>query len=260
MWLLLLVCAKQPPQTAAPPQDTDGTVNDSALESDTSSGDTSTDTSIDTSSDTGDVSVTFWESPGPCGEWSGVQTSTTTWNYVASDEYVESFQMDGGYTSTATIHGDGTVSIRSVGQYKGDSTSFSFDRTDLWRCDIEGAWLMRTDNTSTVVAGASTSTISGWRSFSPGWLVRPVQAEVSSSWVDGFDLESEINGSHSGPDAIQCVSTVDEESVFSLDGGDFVARKVFVDCDELTDTYRWLSRYIGLVQTNDELLDGYRPE
>lgn len=253
MFWLLIACAKQPtPVDSGSTTPADSTVG----------GDSGGDGGGDSESETGKVPITIWEMAGPCGEWSGVQQSGTTWTYAASDSYVATHAMDGGFTTTATVIGEGeasTVLLTTTGKYKGEGSDFSYSRIDTWRCDAAGAWWVRNESTSSYTAGGVGSSISGWRTFTPGWLVRPATAEVGASWTDTFVLDAEVNGVQDEPTNVSCVSSVSIEETRAVEAGEFVARRVDIDCDTLSDTWRWLTRYLGVVETDDETLAQYLP-
>lgn len=248
LWLLL-ACAKQrPPVDSAPAIPVDST----------EVGDTG-DSSIADTADSAASPVTLWPVDGPCGAWSGVQQTGTTWTYTASDDYVATYAMDGGFTTVATVGEDGLVTLLSTGSYAGDRSSFSYSRTDTWRCDEAGAWWIRNESNSNLRNGGNESTISGWRTFVPGWLVRPAMADVGTIWTDTFTLESEVNGVHDTPYEVSCVSNVSLEEVRRVDAGEFLAQRVDTDCDGSSDTSRWLVQYLGVLATEDEELTAYVP-
>ena len=250
LWLLL-ACAKQPP-----PMDS-GHVQtaDSGETGSASTGDTAR-------TETGDSAgppVTIWETDGPCGAWSGVQRTGTTWTYAASDAYVTGYALDGTFTTVATVGDDDTVTLATSGKYEGETSSFVFSRTDTWKCDAAGAWWIRNESSATSRAGSNESTITGWRTFTPGWLVRPATADVSATWTDEFVLDSEVNGVVSEPASATCVSTIVDEQNRTVDGGTFAARQLDVACDILNGNSKWIAQYLGIVETEEEVLAAYTP-
>ena len=256
LWLLL-ACAKQPAahdSGTTKPEDS-GSVNggDTGDSTDSGSGDTAHGETADSSG------VTVWETEGPCGAWSGVQRTGTTWTYAASDDYVASYAMDGTFTTIAGVNEDGTITLDTSGMYKGEHSSFQFDRRDTWKCDEAGAWWVRNESNATSKAGSSQTTIAGWRTFSPGWLVRPATAETSATWADEFVLESEVNGIPSEPVTAHCASTVGAAEMREVDGGQFSARPLSVECDVLNGNSKWISEYLGVIETADEVLAAYVP-
>lgn len=248
LWLLL-ACAKQ-----RPPADSAAAIPIDSTET----GDSS-DLGPSDTADSGVSPVTIWPVDGPCGAWSGVQRTGTTWAYAASDAYVASYAMDGGYTTFATVTEDGIVTLVSTGSYTGEYSSFSYSRTDTWRCDPAGAWWTRNESNSNLTTSNGESTISGWRSFTPGWLVRPSLAEVGATWTDLFVLEGEVNGVESAPQDVSCVSNVSLEELRIVEAGEFTARRVDTDCDVSSDSSRWLTHRLGMLETDDEELIAYVP-
>lgn len=253
MTWLFLACAKQPvavesaDRPATETGDSSYPSSESAQESDPHTGESA------------GAGVTVWEVDGPCGAWSGVQQTGTTWTYAASDAYVATYQLDGSFTTTATVGDAGIVTLATTGEYTGDRTSFQFSRTDTWRCDAAGAWWTTNESTSAYYVDGSGSTITGWRTFTPGWLVRPATADVGASWVDRFVLASEVNGIRDEGVDTSCVSIVSNEEKRNIEAGEFLARKIDTDCDVSTDSSRWLTQFLGMIETDDEILVEYVP-
>ncbi len=242
MLLLALACAKQ-----APPGDTASLVDSAA------------DTSADTADTAGDTGHTGTVDPGVCGVWSGVQRAGTAWTYVPSDAYVATYGMDGSFVTTVTAIDNDVVTLSTEGRYDGANGYFHFVRVDTWRCDDQGAWWTGSTAQSDGVSGSNTIAQEGWRSFEPGWLVRPWTLELGTSWADSFALTSAVNGSEPEVVNATCTSTVIDEQNRVVGAGTFPALLVDHACTGVSLDDPWLAEGTGLVENDDELLERFVP-
>lgn len=247
--LVLFACAKHPPG------------GDTATRGDTGDAqpDTAADTSVDTADTAADTGHTGTVDPGPCGPWTGVLRVGTTWTYTPSDAYVALYGMDGTFTTTVLALTDEHVTLSTEGRYDGASSYFHFVRTDTWLCDGDGAWWTASSAQSDGVSGSSVIAQEGWRSFEPGWLVRPWNLEVGTTWNDSFTATSSVNGSEPEAVAASCVSTVVGEGNRVVGAGTFPALQVDYACSGVSLDDAWLAEGTGLLETEDETLERYLP-
>ncbi len=243
MLFLVLACAKAPPPV------------DTGL-SDSGSRDTSDTARPGDNGDTGGLDLPT--EPGPCGAWAGVQGTGTSWTYVPSDAYVSAYGFDGSFTTTVTGVAD-EVTLHIVGRYDSDTGYVSWDRKDTWRCDESGAWFTHSESSSESMSGTSTISQSGWRHFEAGWLIRPATLEVGSTWSDDFTYSSETNGVLGADVAVHCDSAVIGAETREFPIATLDTLKVDYSCDNIKGPDGWLAKYVGLVETDQELLSAFIP-
>lgn len=243
MLLLILACAKAPPVvdtglTDSGPRET----GDAGGSNDSGSG-----TGLDLPTE-----------PGPCGAWAGVQGQGTTWTFVPTAAYVVAYGFDGSYTTTVASALD-EVSLQTEGRYDSASGYISWSRTDTWRCDEDGAWLTHSDASSSSLSGTNVIAQSGSRHFEPGWLIRPVELAVGSTWADDFTYSITANGTAEPDVAVHCDATVTEAETRVLPIATLDALKVDTTCDNIRGPDGWFAEYLGVVETGEELLSDFVP-
>jgi hypothetical protein len=192
----------------------------------------------------------------PCGVWAGVARVGTTWTYAPTDPYVERWGFDGTYTVEIASADGGTFTLAESGSYSGSSGEFAWTRTEIWRCDADGAWLLRSDASSHAVSGDNVFDTSGWRTFEPGWRVRPATA---ADWTDAFTLTASMNGASPVSSAVTCTTSVTTAAPWEGAGGPVAAIAVTPTCVGVGADPYTLGADVGLVGNADESLVGYTP-
>ncbi|MDP2306154.1 MAG: hypothetical protein Q8P18_09000 [Pseudomonadota bacterium] len=193
----------------------------------------------------------------PCGLWAGVARVGTRWMYEPTETYQASLDFDGEYTiEVAAIDGE-RVTLSQVGAYSGDAGSFTWSRTDTWRCDAAGAWWIRSEASVGGTSQDQPIRQVGWRTFTPGWLVRP--AVLDESWADAFTVTQSVNGGEPRESAASCVTSPSEVETRTVGGRAVPVRQVMPVCEGIVGIPSWLGAGVGLVETEDERLVGYWP-
>lgn len=190
-----------------------------------------------------------------CGTWAGISAGAR-WTYEPSDEYVAVYGFDGSYTvEVAGIVGD-VVTLSQTGAYAGESGAFEWTRTETWRCDGEGAWLVRQEARTDGISHGMEIDTEGWRTFEPGWLLRPVRA---GTWSDRFEYTIETNGVLAEPREITCDTTAVTGPEWVGPGGPAATLFVTPACTEHTPDAFALAAGVGFVANADESLVAYTP-
>jgi hypothetical protein len=213
------------------------------------------DTSADSGADAADTGAPLG---APCGPWAGVARVGTQWTYVASDAYVETFGFDGTFTVEVIAIDDPatTVTLQQTGAYRGDSGAFTWSRTDTWRCDAAGAWWVRSESETSSISHGTPIDTRGWRTFEPGWLVRPTEM---ADWSDAFTVTQPVNGGDPVVTSAECVTTVTDATTFTVEGQTVAARRVTPTCTGVGADAMWLGAGVGLIDNGDEQLVGFLP-
>ncbi len=204
--------------------------------------------------DTGEPAPTAID--GPCGPWAGVGGVGTRWVYEPTDDYVANFGFDGAATVEVTAQDGGVFTLVEVGDYAGDSGSFTWSRVESWRCDAEGAWWLRSDTETHLTSGSFTADQVGWRTFEPGWLVRP---STLVDWSSTFTLTVAVGDAEPAVSEAACTTTVGAESTVEVAGRTVPARSITPTCEGVGADPGVLGAGVGLLSTPEKELVDYRP-
>ena len=139
--------------------------------------------------------------------------------------------------------------LTAGGDYSGDGGPFTGDRLDTWRCDGDGAWIVRSEASAYGETTSGTIEQDGWRTFDPGWRIRPATPEA---WEDSFVVAS---SAQDDVDAT-CSTTVEEEGR-TFDGQELAAIHVVPTCEGVGADASWLGEGVGLLETEDVVLVAY---
>ncbi len=206
--------------------------------------------------DSGDTSPAQDTGEAACGPWAGVVRVGTRWTYAPSDAYVAAWGYDGTATvEIATIEGE-VVTLVEEGAYSGDGGSFAWSRADTWRCDGESAWWTRSEAETEGTSGDEIIRSTGWRTFEPGWRVRPAAME---GWTDTFVVTASINEAAPSATDVTCSTAITGEADRDLQGTPIRAHQVTPTCEGVGADPMWLGEGIGLLETPDERLVAYAP-
>lgn len=207
----------------------------------------------DTGADGGPDTAT--EVAARCGAWSGVVRVGTRWTYEPTPAYVEAWGYAGQWTSEVRAMSPDVV-VSTSGEYTSETGYVRWTRTETWRCDDDGVWWIRSDAASSSATDAGTSDVVGWRTFTPGWLVRPARPADSE---ETFALEFAVNGGAPNQNTVTCVTTVGVVEPREYAGQTFDTVEIVPVCDAISASSYRLALGIGLVETSDELLVAYEP-
>jgi len=193
---------------------------------------------------------------GPCGPWAGVGGVGTRWVYEPTDAYVADFGFDGAATVEVTAQVGSVFTLVEEGDYAGDSGSFTWSRVESWRCDADGAWWLRSDTETHLTSGSYTSDQAGWRTFEPGWLVRP---STLVDWSSTFTLTVAVGDAEPVVTDAACTTTVGTEAMVEVAGRTVAARPITPDCAGVGADPGVIGAGVGLVSTPEKELVDYSP-
>jgi hypothetical protein len=180
----------------------------------------------------------------------------TTWVYEPSAAYVEQWGFTGQYTVEVTALDGALATLSESGSYAGESGNFSWTRVDQWRCDADGAWLVRSDASTRAETSGGVSETVGWRTFEPGWRIRPSEA---ASWSDTFTFTASVNGGTPSATDVTCETAVTVAGPHTAAGRTVDAVSVAPACDGLSADPLLLGRGLGLLASTDEQLVRWSP-
>lgn len=190
-----------------------------------------------------------------CGGWSGVVRVGTRWTYEPTPAYVDAWGFTGQWTSEVVAMAP-EILVSTIGEYTSETGYVRWSRTETWRCDDEGVWWVRSDAVSSSKTPDGSSDVIGWRTFTPGWLIRPARPADRD---ESFTLLFSLNNGDPVESAVTCSSTVSEVTAREYAGRTYDTVEVSPVCDVVSASPYRLAEGVGLVETHDEYLVAYEP-
>ncbi len=207
------------------------------------------------SGETGHGSLDLADGGDPCGGWTGFAAGAR-WTYEPSDAYVAVHGFVGTYTvEVASVVGE-VVTLVHAGAYAGTSGAFEWTRTETWRCDGAGAWLLRQEARTAGVSNGRKIDTEGWRAYAPGWLLRPVAA---GAWSDRFAYTAETNGARDATREVTCETVAVAGPAWVGSGGPAATLLVTPACTERSPDAFTLAAGLGFVADPDAVLVTFTP-
>lgn len=185
----------------------------------------------------------------PCGPWAGVDGVGTRWDYVASAAYVAATGFDGTVRVEVTAVDGEAVTLVETGDLAGDAGRSTWTRTESWTCaGGEARWTASAVEGATE-SGGDTATTEGWRTFDPGWKVRPATLAPGDAWEDAFTYTLSVNGADPTVTEARCTSRAGDPVTVDALGVDAIP--LAVACDVLGADSPWLAEGWGMVASED---------
>lgn len=190
-----------------------------------------------------------------CGGWSGVVRVGTRWTYEPTPAYVDAWGFTGQWTSEVVAMTP-EILVSTTGEYTGEPGYIRWSRTETWRCDDEGVWWVRSDAASNSKTSDGSSNVSGWRTFSPGMLIRPSRPADRD---ESFTLLFSLNNGDPVESTVTCTTTVSDVGPREYAGRTYDTVEMTPACETMPVAPYRLAEGVGLVETHDEYLVAYEP-